>query len=169
MNFDIGKTCLRQKGSKLLRCIDRHAFATFCPEIPLFGIGHFRGNHDFAALFQYAVPCQMYRLDTADAWHRRIRYCTCPQIFLLLCGCMQRFLPNSQFRQRGFGENAPKYGQDFRLRRNRRPKHFLRLSADTPRTPKGKEVHGPLFIALTTHLPNLPSGFLQFFKNFFNI
>ena len=162
MNFDIGKTRLRQKGSELLRCIDRHAFTAFCPEFSLFRIGHFRGDHDFAALFQYAAnlfqsayrirpeiygfkghrpACQMYRPDTADAWRRRIRCCTCPQIFLLLCGCMQRFLPNNQFHRRGFGENAPKYGQDFRLRRTRRPKHFLRLSADTPRTPKEREAH----------------------------
>ena len=174
MNFDIGKPCFFQKGSELLRCIDRHAFTAFCPEFSLFWIGHFRGNHDFAALFQYAAnlfqsarlvsirgkslsvrvpdparniwiqrtpPCQMYRLDTADAWHRRIRYCTCPQIFLLLCGYMQRFLPNNQFPRRGFGENAPKYGQDFRLRRTRRPRRFPRPKADKLQTPKGKEVH----------------------------
>ena len=55
MNFNIGKTCLRQKGSELLRRIDCHAFTAFCPEFSLFWIGHFRGNHDFAALFQYAA------------------------------------------------------------------------------------------------------------------
>ena len=86
-------------------------------------------------------PCRMYHPDTADAWHRRIRYCTCPQIFLLLCGCMQRFPPNNRYRPLGFSGNAPKCGQDCRHRRSRRPKHSLRLSAGTPRTPKEREAH----------------------------
>ena len=83
----------------------------------------------------------MYRLDTADAWRRRIKCCTCPQIFLLLCGCMQRFLPNSQFHRRDFWDNALKYERDFRLRRTRHPRRFPRPKADKLQTPKGKEVH----------------------------
>ena len=78
---------------------------------------------------------------TADAWHRRIRYCTCPHIFWSLYGCMQRFPPNNRCRPRGFSGSAPECGQDCRHRRTRRPKRFPRPKADKLQTPKGKEVH----------------------------